>query len=122
MDAETVSGHFAAISLSEDGKDPYVTIFYTVERGAIAFTALLVVGTQAVEEEKRLIYKNGSAPTTDPDEVHDPLVVGWLYPDGSMIFEHGIDIKLSNEQESLSLICVMRALYQMQSEMTKEKA
>ncbi len=122
MTPDQTSGHTAALSLSEDGKDPYVSIFYTVERGAIAFTALLVSGIEAVEEEKRLIYRNGSEGTTNPDEVLDPLVVGTLYQDGFMKFEHGVDIMLRNEQEALSLICVMRALYQMQGELAKEKA
>ncbi len=125
MVPENTSGHTAALSLSEDGKDPYVSIFYTVERGAIAFTALLVSGIEAVEEDKRLIYLNRGdkrGGTTNPDEVLNPLVVGMLYSTGEMNFTHGVDIMLRNEQEALSLICVMRALYQMQGELAKEKA
>ena len=132
MTPDQTSGHTAAISLSEDGKDPYVSIFYTVDAlgrsdrggrpGAISFTALLVAGTEAVEEESRLVYNNGSLEdTTNPDEIEEPLVVGTLYQDGRMHFEHGVDIMLRNEEEALSLICVMRALYQMQGELTKEK-
>lgn len=124
MTPEQTSGHTAALSLSVDDADhPYVTIFYTVERGTIAFTALLVSGIETIGEDKRLLYDNEAhGDTTNPDEILSPLVVGILHPNGNMNFAHGVDIMLNNEQEALSLICVIRALYQMQGELTKEKA
>lgn len=122
MTPNQTSEHIAALSLSEDGKDPYVSIFYTVERGAISFTALLVAGVEAFGESQRLVYFNGSEGNdANPDAIYHPLVVGMLYRNGQMNFTHGVDIMLRSEQEAISLICVMRALYQMQGELKGAK-
>lgn len=114
----------AALSLKEEDADrPYISIFYTADEGNIHFFGILVVGTEEVEEEQRLLFKRpeqAAGSTNEPNDA-DVLVSGTLFNDGAMALiphRHG-EFHIEDKDAALTFASVMRAVYQMQGDLTQ---
>jgi len=115
----------AAVSLSEDGADqPYVSIFYTREEGAIYFFGVEVDSIDENNDgDKFLVYTDGlNDDNTNPDEII-PVARGWLTDEGGLTLlpleENAAGIEIDGEAQTLTFISVIRAVFQMQGELAK---
>lgn len=113
----------AAVTLSEEENEPYLTILYTAHKGRITFFALEPTGseTMPVEQEgedprERLLYRRpDGSQTSNPDEAE--VLISGVQENGQMdLDEHVGGTLLESPDQAVNYIQAIRYVYSMSME------